>query len=449
MYNSAVQLSVTRDNYSGHSKSPWLVVVPRRLSPTGRRQYRRFSTKAAAHSFCTALVRQCRANGEHPVALIDAGLAADAAEAVSILASTGLTLAQAARRLLAYAAPGSVANGQHVSTGGAGAAGVAIGQPAGAGASAPLTLKAIHATSEAAKTHQSASTRRSRASLLRALFRAVPDLAERPVEHITTADVAAALDAAWPHSAHSWNAGRRQLHALFGYAIKRRLVRIENPVTPLEFKRVTEAEITALPPDGLRRLLDSCRPATQAEREAAAALPAREKTLALKDTTALQPYLAICAFAGVRPVECTRLTWADIGWEDNVISVRGANSKTGGTRHIELHPTLRAWLERHVPENPAQPIAPPGCIQLLAAVRRRAGFGPDSPTPWQHDCLRHSYATYYMKAALGDMSRLQLNMGHSGTHLLYTRYMNMRGVTRAAAQNWWQILPTDAPGVAG
>ena len=382
--------------------------------------------------------------------LIDAAFAADASEAAAILASTGMTLAQAARQLLAYTAHGSVANAQHVSTGGAGAAVVSgCSTASSAGASAPLTLKAIHATSEAAKTHQSLATRRSRTSLLRALFRAAPGLADRPVELITTADVAAALDAAWSHSAHSWNAGRRQLHALFGYAIKRRLVRIENPVTPLEFKRVAESEITALPPDGLRRLLDSCRPPTQAERVAAAALPTREKNLALKDTTALQPYLAICAFAGVRPVECTRLTWADIGWEDNVISIRGRNSKTGGTRHIELHPTLRAWLELHAPQDPSAPIAPADCLQLLAAVRRRAGFGPDSPTPWQHDCLRHSYATYYMKAALGDISRLQLNMGHSGTLLLYTRYMNMRGVTRAAAQNWWQILPTDTPGVAG
>ena len=54
-----------------------------------------------------------------------------------------------------------------------------------------------------------------------------------------------------------------------------------------------------------------------------------------------------------------------------------------------------------------------------------------------------------MKAALGDMSRFQLNMGHSGTHLLYTHYMNMRGFTRAAAQNWWQIPPPPAPGVPG
>ena len=440
---TAVQLSVTRDNYSGHSKSPWLVVVPRRLSPTGRRQYRRFSTKSAAAAFCTAIVRQVRANGERPVTLIDSALAADAAEAVSILASTGLTLAQAARQLLAYTAHGSVANAQHVNTGGAGAAVVGgCSTASSAGASAPLTLKAIHATSEAAKTHQSLATRRSRTSLLRALFRAAPGLADRPVELIATADVAAALDAAWSHSAHSWNAGRRQLHALFGYAIKRRLVRIENPVTPLEFKRVAESEITALPPDGLRRLLDSCRPPTQAERVAAAALPAREKNLALKDTTALQPYLAICAFAGIRPTECSRLTWADIDLEDGIISVRGRQSKTGGTRHIEMHPTLRAWLAVSRPVNalPSDRVTHPACLsRRLSILRRRAGFGAGNP--WQSDCLRHSYATYYLKARCGNIHQLQLNMGHRDAQLLYSRYTNMRGTTRAMAESWWQILP--------
>lgn len=54
--------------------------------------------------------------------------------------------------------------------------------------------------------------------------------------------------------------------------------------------------------------------------------------------------------------------------------------------------------------------------------------------------LRHSYATYYLKNG-GDLNRLQLNMGHRDTHLLYTRYTNMVGVTRAMAAEWWQVLP--------
>lgn len=71
-------------------------------------------------------------------------------------------------------------------------------------------------------------------------------------------------------------------------------------------------------------------------------------------------------------------------------------------------------------------------------LRHRAGFGGGT---WQHDCLRHSYATYYLKARPGEITRLQLNMGHRSAQLLYSRYVNMAGTTRDMAEKWWQILP--------
>ena len=89
----------------------------------------------------------------------------------------------------------------------------------------------------------------------------------------------------------------------------------------------------------------------------------------------------------MRPTECTRLRWQDIDFEGAIISVRAPNSKTGGQRHIEMH------------------------------------------------------ATYYLKARHGEITRLQLNMGHRSAQLLYSRYVNMAGTTRDMAERWWQILP--------
>ena len=413
-------LRVIRDTYRGHARTPWLVVVPSRVSATGRRQYRRFPTRAAAAAFCAEVRRLVRERGEQPIAVLPAPLAEDAAQAAELLRGTGLSLTQAVRQLLRKdecprpgAAPGAQAG------------------------EAPLTLRRVYDIISEAKRHQSPATHFTRRSILNILFSATPALPEMPLVQCTPSFISAALDAAWPHSPASWNSGRRQLHACFQYAIKRRLVRMENPVTPLDFKRVTEGEITALPPEGLRRLLAACRPPSAAE----LAQPGRRRSLPQSDATALLPYIAICAFAGIRPTECSKLTWQDVDLEDGVISVRAANSKTGGTRHVELHPTLRAWLLRVMPAGRSGPIVPQNYGALARLVRRRAGFGPGGAQPWQPDCLRHSYATYYLKARCGSISQLQVNMGHTGTVLLYTRYMNMRGVTRASAEAWWQVLP--------
>ena len=106
------------------------------------------------------------------------------------------------------------------------------------------------------------------------------------------------------HSPTAWNGGRRQLHALFAYAIKRRLVRMENPVTCLEQCHVQESEITALPPGDLQKLFAACRPATAAD-----AIGRAAQRATTEDFTYLRPYIAVCVFAGMRPTECTRLRW--------------------------------------------------------------------------------------------------------------------------------------------
>ena len=143
----------------------------------------------------------------------------------------------------------------------------------------------------------------------------------------------------------------------------------------------------------------------------------------------------------MRPTECTRLRWQDIDFEDAIISVRAPNSKTGGQRHIEMHATLAAWLRACRPADaaPGDLVTPAKNLHAnLGALRHRAGFGGGT---WQHDCLRHSYATYYLKARHGEITRLQLNMGHRSAQLLYSRYVNMAGTTRDMAEKWWQILP--------
>ena len=438
-----MQISISRDKYAGHARSPWLVVLPARLSPTGKRQYRRFSTRAAASGYVSAIRAQVKEHGEKPIAVLPARIAADAAAAAKLLEGSGLSLCDAVRQLLAAVASQGVACGAYLPSGGAGARGAASSAPA----AASLTLPDILAKVEAAKGHQSLATKRARRGACHTLFTRNPGLSELPLESFTPDTIQAALDAAWHHSPTAWNGGRRQLHALFGYAIKRRLVSMENPCTCIEQRHVQESEITALPPEDLRKLFAAARPATAAEIALSAQHAHRR---AGEDFTYLRPYIALCAFAGVRPTECTRLRWRDIDFEDAIISVRSRSSKTGGQRHIEMHPSLAAWLLAYRPPgaNGEDLITSTKNLHSnLGALRRRAGFTAE--TPWQHDCLRHSYATYYLKAKCGNITQLQLNMGHRSAQLLYSRYVNMAGTTREIAESWWNILPEPPPGARG
>ncbi len=457
-----MQLTIIRDRYAGHARSPWLVVVPRRFSPTGQRRYRRFATKKSAQAFAASLRQQVQQpGGAEPPAALPRALAADATTAARLLEGTGMSLTEAVRQLLATRGGGAGRGRTYTSTPacplasactGAGASpreGAAPTVPAAVPTASappssppPPTLGSALALLEGARAHQSAATRRTRRCTLRRLFARNPGLADTSLAACTPSMLQSALDAACPHSAQAWNTARRYLHALFAFAIRRHLCQLPNPVSPLELKRVAEGEIAALPPAELRALFAACRPATAAECAAAASLPPRERRLATADTSCLRAYIAICAFAGVRPAECSRLTWADVDWEDGILSVRAANAKTGGTRHIPLHATLRRWLASCRPATaaPGDRIAPAaGLATRLCALRRRAGYG--AATPWPRDVLRHSYATYYLKAACGELSQLQYNMGHRDARLLYARYTNMRGVTKAAAQSWWQVGP--------
>lgn len=440
-----MQISVQRDTYRGHSRSPWLVVVPRRISSTGQRLYRRFSTRADAAKFAAQLRTQVKEHGEHPLPVLTGEAAEDAQAAAKILEGSGLTLGQAAQLVAQLLQRhGSVAT--ILSIGGEGVRGSDTAEPAGPRPQTPtadaITVHAAIEALAAAKAYQAASTVANRAARFNTLLRRNPGLARVPLASLTAGQVETALSRAWPAAGASWNDCHKHLSALFSHAVRKGWV-AASPMAAIDLRHVEEAEIRPLMPADLRALFAACRPPTEEERTAAAAADAYTRRLLLQDTRPLAAYVALCAFAGIRPAECARLRWHDVNTEEGVVSVRSAQAKTGGTRHVELHPTLAAWLSATRPagvEGDALIIPPTQLKWRTRAMRLRAGYN-DTTRPWQDDVLRHSYATWYLKAG-GQLHQLQLNMGHSSTRLLYTRYTNMVGTTRAAAAEWWSITPT-------
>ncbi len=445
LHVTSMRLSVTKHVAANHSAAPWLVVVPRRLSSTGKRQFHYFATKAKAELFAASLRGMMRRHGERPVTL-SADDSADARTASAILEGSGLSLVQAALlavQLLKCAPSAGAACPD---------AAAATGQdapPLSTRSRKLYTLASVFREMQAGKAHQSLHTQRSRVGRFNALFRRNAGLARTPINLLSARDIQRALDRAWPHAPTSWNTMLTHLSTLFNYAVRKGILG-SNPLGAIDRRHVAEKEISPLSPPTLRALLRACRPPTSAELSLGDEVPRAVRQELVMDTSHLAPYIAIAAFAGIRPTEVTRLKWGDINLEDGCISVRRAASKTGGTRHVELHPTLRAWLE---PLNPAS--HPPGALlfragaqltRRLRAVRRRAGF--DASNPWPEDVLRHSYASYYLKAG-GGLERLQLNMGHSSTALIYARYCNMSGLTREMAAEWWGLTPRVVYGGGG
>ncbi len=249
------------------------------------------------------------------------------------------------------------------------------------------------------------------------LMARVPELAERPLGSLTPEQCSHMLEESFTSPTR-----RRKAHACLS-TLLRHGMRMgwcrENPVRNLEAPRVRERTIFPLSREEVGRLLHTAH-----HPEHQACLPA----------------LGLMLYAGVRPHEVTRLSWNDIDLDEGEISIPPRHSKTGGGRHIPVCPALRHLLTSRHPQHAGHPICPPNWQNRWRALRREAGF-----SQWQQDVLRHTFASYYAKA-YQDLPSLQLYMGHRDVTLLLTRYINLKGLKRDEALNFFRLCQPPASG---
>ncbi len=246
-------------------------------------------------------------------------------------------------------------------------------------------------------------------SVCRRMLRAAPALAGRRVRHISTEDCRQLLEHTFS-TARQKAKGRLILHGIFAHSLRQGWCR-SNPVTALRAPKLRETEIRVLCTQELAKLLRTAR-----KREHRPCMAA----------------LGLMLWAGVRPAEVTRLRWEDIDEAEGIISLRPQHSKTGGARHITLHPVLGAWLQEAGCEREGA-ICPRSWARRWKRLRQAAGL-----EPWRQDVLRHSFASYHVKQ-WHDYARLQIEMGHRSADLLRTRYLSMRGITAADAARFWRV----------
>ena len=198
------------------------------------------------------------------------------------------------------------------------------------------------------------------------------------------------------------------LHGLFNYAVKMKWC-AENPISEIPPKKVVEREILPLSIGQIQRLLKCALNEPHCDCAAA---------------------VGIMLWAGIRPKEVSRLTWKDVDLEERIIVVRHRNSKTGGTRHIDICPPLRHWFGRI--KNRNGQICPNNWIRKWHRLRVAAGF-----EHWTQDVLRHTFATYNLKR-FHNLPKLQSEMGHADLSLIRTRYVNMGNITKAEAKCFFE-----------
>ena len=145
---------------------------------------------------------------------------------------------------------------------------------------------------------------------------------------------------------------------------------------------------------------------------------------ALRYDPRLVPYLAIGLFAGVRPLEIERLTWADIS--DRYIEITAAKAKTRQRRLVSLLDNLKEWL------------ALGGDLPLTNKRKRLARVVQIAGLNWQPDIMRHSFASYHL-AMHTSADKTALELGHRDSKMLFAHYREL--VTQEAAQAYWSIRP--------
>ena len=208
---------------------------------------------------------------------------------------------------------------------------------------------------------------------------------------------------------------KRTLSLCFGWAKSQGAAAV-NPVTDVKLAQVEKERVFVFTPEQTAILLQ-------------------------KADENLRPYLALCAFAGLRPEQAQGLWWKHIHFDRGTHGeIEVEKDKANGGRVVPIQPNLRAWLLA-VPEAKRE-----GTVFFSRHFRRKAYTGlreedPDLPEEWPQDGPRHGFGTYRFKITRS-FGTVADEMGNSEA-VVRARYY--RSVSNATAEAYWKIYPAGTP----
>jgi len=238
-------------------------------------------------------------------------------------------------------------------------------------------------------------------------------IASKLLVDITTADIHHEFSSMTPSAR---NTALAHLSSLWSFSIKRGWATV-NLLKYLDRAHVPKPKIYILTAKQLRRLFVA--------------------TIRLHPE--LVPLVAIEVFAGVRPIESEKIRWENLDLEDGILTVPDPIAKTRIGRHIEMHQTLKDWLEWHrsrggKTEGTICPHPHMTLRRYLRKIRSRSGL-----IPWHQDVLRHVFASASLASDWRDIGKLCLELGHSSQKMLHRHYA--RSMKRKDAVAIFEVIP--------
>ncbi|MBQ5665476.1 MAG: tyrosine-type recombinase/integrase [Akkermansia sp.] len=269
--------------------------------------------------------------------------------------------------------------------------------------------KAVEAALEARKDRRTRTLYDFRYFTRRFMLRC-KGLAKRRVRSITPQECSEYIEKAFDTPRQRQKA-RLILSGVFSTAMKRGWCDA-NPVARVEAPRVVEQPVPILTPQEIEQITTTAE--TYQGGSCAAAV-------------------GMMLYAGIRPHEVARLTWAQVDLQARAIYILPRHSKTGGARRVTIHRPLMRILSRHQQPD-TETICPRNWLHHWRELRRAAGW--DSPAHrWPQDALRHTFASYHL-SHFRSFAELQVEIGHRDATLLRTRYVDQRAVVNAGA--FWE-----------
>lgn len=300
----------------------YAIHVPPYLSPTGKRGYQYFGTKAEAERKRGELLAATRT--ESKVTSLSNAQVVDATRAIERLSEVGLDLTL--DKAIELALPALKAAGRNI------------------------TVDQLFSDFSAAKANDwSEASKRSFATSAKTFLKR---WSGRMVSTIDSEELEAWYEVTFSSSGYRAHEVRT-IRPAFSWAVRRKILK-ESPYSRMEGVRVKRQPISIYSPAEAERLMLTCPMEARAS-------------------------FALLLFAGVRPKELTRLTWGNI--RDGYIHITAAIAKTQQVRNIEMESNLSAWLETTGTHEPDEPVCPPDWVRKARAIRTAAGIHavPDTP----------------------------------------------------------------------
>jgi integrase len=147
------------------------------------------------------------------------------------------------------------------------------------------------------------------------------------------------------------------------------------------------------------------------------------------------PALAVMTWGGLRPNEALRLSWDCINFDEDLICLKGAMTKTRNARNVEISDNLKEWLLAYKKE---------GGLLVSSAITFKRGRDKVKEkmklTEWPADVLRHTCATYnYARSNNIHLTASQLGHFDTGTFL---KFYKGNPPKQAEVAKFWDIKPT-------